>query len=88
MTVNCPKRRGEIWRPMGQEGTTIYERETDGLHVLNPSALAIWELCDGHTTPEEMAEAISELTGMGYEDASHDVIATLETLRNLRLVSP
>ena len=35
---------------------------TDGLHMLNVTTLAIWELCDGPTDAEEMASAISELT--------------------------
>jgi len=38
------------------------QAETDGLHMLNVTTLAIWELCDGPTDAEEMASAISELT--------------------------
>ncbi len=57
-----PKRKGTIWREADRNRTAIYEAETDGLHMLNATALAIWELCDGHTTTEEMASAISELT--------------------------
>lgn len=82
-----PVRRGEIWKQTAEHGTAIYEPETDGLHLLNSSALAIWELCDGRTTPEEMAEAISELTGLGVEVAAQDVRSALETLSELGLVS-
>jgi hypothetical protein len=82
-----PTRRGTIWLPAGGEGTTVYEPETDGLHVLNVTALAIWELCDGATEPEEMALAISELTGIGVEEAARDVTATLERLQGLGLIS-
>lgn len=82
-----PVRRGEVWKPAGQEGTAVYEAETDSLHVLNPSALAIWELSNGRTTPEEMARAISELTSTSFDRALQDVMSTLETLRSLGLVS-
>ncbi len=81
-----PLRRGEIWKEAGPEGVAIYEAETDGLHVLNASALAIWELCDGKTTPEEMALAVAELTGLNVEAAATDVAAALETLEGLNLV--
>jgi hypothetical protein len=70
----------------GAEGWTVYEPQTDSLHVLNESARAIWELCDGKTAPEEMAAAITQVTGLSLEEASSDVAATLQTLHDLGLV--
>jgi PqqD family protein of HPr-rel-A system len=81
-----PIRKGELLGPSEPEGWTIYDRETDSLHVLNDSARAIWELCDGKTSPEEMAAAISELTGIEREDSEADVGAALGELRSLGLV--
>lgn len=81
-----PVRRGELMQSPGSEGWTVYEPETDSLHVLNDSAKAIWELCDGETSPSEMAAAISELTGIGPERASEDVSKTLQALKELNLV--
>jgi len=81
-----PRRRGELVQSPGTDGSTVYERDTDSLHVLNESAHAIWELCDGRTTPEEMAAAIAEVTGIGVEQAISDVEQTLEKLRELGLV--
>lgn len=71
----------------GSDGWTVYEPETDSLHVLNDSAKAIWELCDGETSPSEMAKAISELTGISDSQAESDVQATLSDLRSINLIS-
>ena len=81
-----PRRRGELVQSPGSDGWTLYERDTDSLHVLNESAHAIWELCDGETTPEEMAAAIAEVTGIGLDQAGSDVEEALGKLRELGLV--
>lgn len=84
---NYPQRKGELIQSASTDGWTVYEPETDALHVLNASAKAIWELCDGETTAEEMAGAISEITGLGWQDAASDLASTLKSLRRLGLIS-
>lgn len=81
-----PTRRGELVQSAKDEGWTVYESDSDSLHVLNASAKAIWELCDGETTPSEMAEAISEVTGLTLPTASEEVAAALQQLGRLGLV--
>lgn len=81
-----PLRRGEVFQDSGPAGTAVYEADSDGLHVLNASAFAIWELCDGQTTLQEMAAAIAELTGLEYDVAATEVAATIEVLSQLGLV--
>lgn len=81
-----PRRRGNVFREAGSDGTAIYEIDSDGLHVLNPSALAIWELCDGQTSIDEMAVAIAEVTGLEIDVAATEVAATIEIFRQLGLV--
>ena len=82
-----PRRRGKVVQTAGPDGWTIYESETDSLHVLNASAKAIWDLCDGLTNSSEMAEAISELTGVAIPQVRRDVDATLDRLAELALVA-
>lgn len=82
-----PLRRGELVQSASNEGWTVYVRESDSLHVLNESARAIWELCDGETSPEEMVDAISILTGIPEQQARRDVIATMEDLAASGLVT-
>lgn len=83
---NLPKRKGELVQEPSGDGWTVYEAETDSLHVLNDSARAIWELCDGETTPEEMADAVAELTELDREAAVEQVAAALRALQDARLV--
>ena len=83
-----PKRSGEMTGATGPEGWAIYNPSTGDVHFLNDSARAIWELCDGETSVSEMAEAISELTGIPKEEAARDVSETIERLLDLGLVAP
>ena len=78
-------RRGDLVGPSEDGRWSIYNAETETLHLLNDSARAIWELCDGDTTPEEMARAVSELTGVDYDDAREDIASTLIKLSSLGL---
>jgi len=85
--MSTPTRRGVLMQSSGAEGWMVYEPDSDSLHALNDSARAIWELCDGSTSPSEMAAAISELTGVELSMAQRDVDETLSLLRRLGLVT-
>ena len=82
-----PERHGEVWTRRDGEQIAVYDPDSGRLHVLNASALAIWELCDGETTGEEMAGAIAELTSGGTDSASQDVVAALQALWEQQLIS-
>jgi hypothetical protein len=43
------------------------------VYLLNETALAIWDLCDGETRPEEMMTAICDLTSLPPEVVAEDV---------------
>ncbi|MEX1004531.1 MAG: HPr-rel-A system PqqD family peptide chaperone [Acidimicrobiia bacterium] len=85
-TTTRPRRRGESWGQQDGDQTAVYSPETGMLHLLNASARAIWELCDGETGPQEMAEAINDLTGLDYADAWTDISQTLDRLAELGLI--
>jgi hypothetical protein len=53
---------------------------------LNPSALAIWELCDGATDRNEIVDALVELTARSRTDVADEVETTLRQLRQLGLL--
>lgn len=82
-----PAKRGEVWIRRDGNDTAVFDPESGRLYALNASALAIWELCDGATTPQEMAGAISELTGLSEEAAAAEVARTLESLLEQGLIS-
>lgn len=81
-----PRRRGEISEAGGPDEWIVVHPESGEAHLLNVTARAIWELCDGETTSSEMASAISELTGIELTVVADDVESTIERLFGLGLV--
>lgn len=81
-----PLRRGRSW--IQDDEAAVLNPDTGSLHMLNAPALAIWELCDGETTPAEMADAITDLTGLDRSAAWTDVTRTLDQLTEAGLVEP
>ncbi len=84
--TSTPVRHGQAWVRRGSDDTAVFNPETGTLHALNPSALAIWELCDGSTTGEEMADAVAELTGLDIRAATADVNLALASLEEQGLI--
>lgn len=64
----------------------MFDPDTQVLTLMNPSAFAIWELCDGETSPKEMADAVAELTGVDSARAQSDLEKGLTDLAALGLV--
>lgn len=81
-----PMRHGQVWVQRDSDRTAVFNPDTGLLHLLNSSAFAIWELCDGETSPAEMVEAIDEITGLGTDTASADVERTLRSLEDAGLI--
>ena len=81
-------------RPMQVAGATVSGRGSEPVLVesgrslgLNETALAIWDLCDGRTTVDEMVDAVVELTGLDVEQVGRDVVGVIEEFRSLGLVT-
>jgi len=68
---------GIIAQDVGEE-TLLYSAEGEAIHVLNPTAELIWELCDGEHTVASMEQAIrvSYSVPDGH-DVSGDIRRTL-----------
>ena len=81
-----PTHRGQAWVRRGSDDAAVFTPDTGTLHLLNPSALAIWELCDGSITGVEMAGAIAELTDLDAEAALADVTLALDELAQRGLI--
>ena len=86
-TEATPKKVGEVWVRREGDQTAVYDPGTGRLYALNASALALWELCDGGTTAPEMAEAVSELTGVATELTLEGIVGTLEAFLDQGLIS-
>lgn len=61
-------RKQKIIRKQLAEELLVYDLQRDTAHSLNQSAAAIWNLCDGRTTPEQIGRKLEEQTGQPVSD--------------------
>jgi hypothetical protein len=72
-----------VIRELGDE-TLVYDLVTDKAHCLNQCAALVWKSCDGKTTAEKAARALSEKLGAPVDK---DVVwLALDQLRRFDLV--
>jgi hypothetical protein len=83
----CPSRRTDLWIRQVEGETSIFDPATKEVHLLNDTALAIWEQCDGQTLPSEMVEAICELSGLPGDVVLEDVASALDRLDRAGLLT-
>jgi hypothetical protein len=82
-----PQRRSDVGlRDDGQE-TWLVTGDPTVAHLLNPTARAIWELCDGTTTLEEVVSAICEIFDVPHSTALTDVTNVVDQLVAADLVT-
>jgi hypothetical protein len=76
-----PQRKPEIMVNDLGEQMALYSVEGKAVHVLNPTAKLIWDLCDGDHTLEDMESAIRSNFAV---PEGHDVQAAVQrTVREL-----
>ena len=68
-----PARKADVWLRQSETENVVYDPSSGTVHMLNATAMAIWVLCDGETDPEEMVEAICELSGLPPDIVVEDV---------------
>ena len=80
MTATNPVRKSGITvKDIGGE-ILLHSSDDKAIHVLNPTAQLIWELCDGEHTPADMASVIEvRFAVQEGHDVLGDVQQTLET---------
>ena len=75
-----------IAQPAGAE-TLLYDPVADAVHVLNATALAVWELCDGrHTAAGMTTHLVMHFAATAGHDVSADVQAILARLHQENLI--
>jgi len=79
MNTTKPDRKpGIIAKDIGGE-TLLYSAEEEVIHVLNPTARLVWELCDGQHTVKDVERAIRAGFSVDEEhDVTGDIHQTLE----------
>lgn len=81
-----PRHRGTLATEEVEEDLLLYDSGKDHVHLLNVSASAIFELCDGTRTAQEIAQEIARLVPPGDHDIGKDVEHTLVELREKGLI--
>lgn len=88
MTPERPRpNRDLVYRDVGDE-LMFYEREGDRVHILNGTARAIFHLCDGARSVEEIADAVRERFEVDADTARRDVHEAIERMVSLGIVEP
>jgi len=73
------RREDVVCKQLDEAETMLYNPDTEALHILNPTARLVWELCDGGHTVEDMAAAIkAQCTGTEGGDILGDIQRTLD----------
>lgn len=87
MNTRRPIREPDILiQDLGTE-TLLYNAELGTIHILNPTAKRIWELCDGKHTPVAIAQAIrSSFDVPDVHDLIGDVRRTLDIFAQKRIL--
>lgn len=81
-----PQRRDDVWVRQADHETALVRRADGSVHIVNDTALAIWQLCDGETHPNEMIDAICDLSGLPEEVVRDDVHTTLRGFNRAGLI--
>jgi hypothetical protein len=81
--------------PRRRDDVRLYDRELRSFlavpgrrvaHELNPTARAVWELCDGTTTIDELVDAIRQVFSVDRAVAIADVTTVVDQLEAAGLV--
>lgn len=81
-----PRRRASVELRDVDDGAVLIASSGSATYALNPTGRAIWELCDGTTTVEEVVEAICQIFDVPKETAFTELTAVLEQLAAAGLV--
>ncbi|MGH2795400.1 MAG: HPr-rel-A system PqqD family peptide chaperone [Actinomycetota bacterium] len=68
-----PLRKEGLFLRQANGENAVYDPASGKVHLLNATAWAIWDLCDGETHPDEMIDAICEISRMHRDLVSEDV---------------
>jgi hypothetical protein len=82
-----PRRRADVELHEDGAQTRLFSPGSGGAHELNPTARAIWELCDGTVTVAELVDAIRQVFNVPAATARGDVEAVIDQLEAADLVT-
>jgi hypothetical protein len=81
-----PHRRPGLQLRVSGDEAVLLDPSSEAVHVLNDTALALWQLCDGETTVEEMVVAAVGLFDAQERRLERDVLDALDAMASRDLV--
>jgi hypothetical protein len=81
-----PARRPDVWLRQAGKENALFDPASGALHLMNDTALAIWDLCDGETTPDEMIVAIVDISRLPQEIVAEDVGRILNDFERVGII--
>lgn len=88
MTGTKPQRRADVLSEGDDAELMLYHPGLDELHVLNPTARLVWELCDGDHSPEEMVQQLRSTFQVSPDaDLINDIERVLGDFRTKNLLT-
>jgi hypothetical protein len=81
-----PRRRDDVRLYDKELRSYLVVPEEAVAHELNPTARAVWELCDGTTTIDELVDAIRRVFSVDRAVAVADVVTVVDQLEAAGLV--
>jgi len=76
-----PLARNNITLQVIGEEVMLYDGGSDTIHVLNHSAYAVWKLCNGENTREDMFKKLSAQYPDAGTELSDDIQEALQDFR-------
>lgn len=76
-------------REMGvdQEGYVILDEQTGNAYSLPPAVYAIWSICDGSTTVEDISAKVSSEANVALDQAREIIVTVLNALADVGLIN-
>jgi pyrroloquinoline quinone biosynthesis protein D len=72
MSEHLPRRRDGVKLRREGDAHIVWDPVGGPAHLLNETALAIWQLCDGETSPQEMVAASCMLFAVDPDQVAQD----------------
>jgi hypothetical protein len=82
-----PRRQSDVWVRRAEGENALVRPGGGRVHLLNDTALAIWDLCDGENRPDEMIAAICELCRAESDVIAKDVQRILDEFEQEGLIT-
>ena len=83
---SCPCRHASVMEYKLEDELTLYDPQSEVVHILNATAAVVWQMCNGFQSVHEISLRLSNLYGMVQEAVEEDVRAVLAQLLHAGLI--